>query len=438
MVSKLLSSLGMRCRLSGRAFIAVVLTGLMTLPAPVLSAKEMNVSVFAQPLYDGDADDLSEGIARDISVAIGSFEGFDVVDFDKATSVIDYHRRNATSPVGADEVERILESAKEYYFKFNYRKAREELKKGIGIINAEDGDAWKYGRSLLDAYLSLAIVSKSQGNMKEARAALRAALKLSPMLTLSEKDYPPSFISILNEIKNESRDHEVGSLKVVTKPPAIAVYINGISQGTTPFRMEGVPVGAYNIRISDPMYDSVERKVEVTAGSTTNVHERLKWRRKKAIRREREIATARAQVMLGLSMADVLKTDKAILVDVDSSEGGIYISVRILDREFRVGQIPIIARIDQSLSHYNREFKVVMDDIREQLSEDVAIDTSRKIDPPGVGDPLLLERRKRSLLRNPFFWGAIGVAAAGAIAGGVAAAMSGGSSDTGKVRVSFK
>jgi hypothetical protein len=61
-----------------------------------------------------------------------------------------------------------------------------------------------------------------------------------------------------------------GSLKVETQPPGAAVFIDGVSSGTTPLVVEDVAVGSHDVelRLGD---NSVRQTVEVRAGRTTTL-----------------------------------------------------------------------------------------------------------------------------------------------------------------------
>ncbi len=136
------------------------------------------------------------------------------------------------------------------------------------------------------------------------------------------------------------------------------------------------------------------------------------------------------------NVAELLKADRAALITAQENNGAGFVRARIVDRKYRAAMRPMIARYDAG----NRAdaYAQLADEISKALDTDLASDPSKYADPEGSADPMLMGKNKKKIYRQPIFWGAIGVAAAGAIAGGVLAAVGGGSGGDGKVRVKFR
>lgn len=405
---------------------------------PQAASGEPAPSIAIEPAIDGDRDGEAMALARTVADTMSFSSGFRIVDFDRTRDLADYN--DAAQEIdAADEAEGALRRAKDHYLRFQFADAEAQLKKSISFMQQRTDEIEEIGPMLEDAYLTRAIVAKARGRLQDIREALLAALRINPTLALSESDYPPSVVAAFDEVKREFLSGAASSIRVATRPKATDVYLNGIVQGSSPIEIKNLPRGIYRISIRANRYASVDRDVELGDGEGVKISEKLKWISDETST-DVNPADAIAEVNRGLLVADAIKVDKAVLIDVDSADDGQTVAAaRMVDRRYRAGHRPIIVHGNLMDDDMAGEASRIADILVKQARADLTDDPIAKIDPTGIAAPILLGKRKRPVMRSPVFWGAIGAAAAGAIAGGVAAAMSGGSSPgTGAVRVRLK
>lgn len=421
--------------------IALTVVALLAVPAASAAGDASDArSVLVQPIRDGDCDAESESLGLMIADAMGVTTRHRIIDPIRAFDALAYYDESKSPDGDFHEAKRSMATAKEHYFQFRYDEAAAELERAVSILEERRDKIGEMGGILQNAYLSLAVVSKSRGKLNEARGALSSALRLNPSLSLSEREYPPSFMELFRQTRNQAVDGQGGAIDVSTKPPVAEIYLNGVFQGISPLTLEGLPSGAYHISLKANRYRSIDKDVNVSGGEVVRIRERLKWISKRSQKNSEAKADAEREIGLALQMADTMKAEKVILVDVDSAGGDSTVArARMVDRKFRAGQRPVVLPRGIFEDDSTEAIADMVRYLAAQVEVDLTKNPARDIDPLGVGDPVLLGNRRKPVVKNPIFWGAIGAAAAAAIAGGVAASVSGGSSDNkGDVMVRFK
>lgn len=391
-------------------------------------------SIAVVPVADGDADERSAELAAEIGGALGIATSCRIVDAKLVAKILAYQEAPAVPAFVAENASKKLVLAKEHYFAFRTAEARGEIDAAIAALEARPEVLSSVGAELLDARVTQAVIAKSRGDDMAVRAALGAALRLNPALDLAAEQYPPSLIAILDEERATLAAKPVGRVVVATKPPAAEVLVDGIARGTTPIDFE-LPAGSHRLLIRANRYTEVERGIEVVPGGRVDVREKLAW-----LDAEKSAAAAPANAVgwlaEGLRIAELLAADRVILVDADAAPDGERIEARTIDRKLGAGRKPLaIGGADVASPVRLAQFT---DLLATEAEADLAGDPARDLDPKGVADPALLERRKRPLHKSPVFWGILGGVLAGALGGGLAAAFSGGSGDFGQVKVEFK
>lgn len=390
-----------------------------------------NTSIVIWPKQDGTSDDSSSDTAAALRRALPFVTPVHIVSPEIAEQVIAYHQRETASG-GKDSALDNLSRAKEHYFQFQYDEASVEVARAIEMLQ---------GIALHDALLTQGLIAKATGNLNLARQSFERAVRLNPFYLIDRRAFPPSIVDLFEESRGGLMRGEKGSLHVETDPAAAEVYINGIVQGVTPLNLPQVPAGSYSVLIKTNKYQPVEKNVDIGAGKKIVIKENLRWingggavGKKQAL-----IESARAEIDEGLRIADLLKVDKAVVVNCDEkSDGSGILKTRMFDRQYRSAHRQIIVEYGNAI-----EKPQAIADMTEALASMAKLNLMgnpvKYLDPDGLGDPVLLTSRKKEFYKKPIFWGAVGTAAAGAVVGGILAAMSGGSSpDRGSVAVQFK
>ncbi|MBN1282869.1 MAG: PEGA domain-containing protein [Proteobacteria bacterium] len=414
--------------------LAALASALMVMMPALSPAAQAARSVAVQPVADGDSDEASREIAAEIGDALKATTPHHVIDSKLAAEVSSYQ---GALPQPFPEAAALVSAAKEHYFNFKYDDANRSLERAISML-APYSAAAGVAPLILEAHIIRAMVANSRAKKDAATSALNDALAVDPLLTLAAADYPPSLVSLLDDLRSAAGRADTGSIAVVSVPEGADVLINGISRGRAPLELEGLPAGTYSLAVLANRYAAFEKSVAVEPGGRAEVKARLRWAKGKAgSDRASRAADGAAAVREGVRMADALSADRVVLIDADSGAGGrMDVIARTVDRDLKAGAAPVMVRGVDPDSHSGLIAELVKG-IAGQVDLDLASDPRAFVDPIGEADAKILAKRKKPLTRQPLFWGAIGAAAAGAIVGGILAAMGGGSS-TGDIRVNFR
>lgn len=402
----------------------------------VCRAQERRLTVAVCPANDGDMDDASRELSDAIASALRIATDHKIIDPEVAAKVLSYSSESATHDGASQEAAGMVARAKELSFAFKYREADAELARAVSSLKGAPPNH-ETGPVLLDAYVTRAVVAKSRGDDAGAREAARDALALYPMLTLADSEYPPSLVSIFENEKKLLSSTPGGSLSASSDPATADVYLNGIKIGVTPIAVESLPAGSYALELGANKYGYISRDVKIDAGRSTEIKEKLRWAGGgKGGETRNNVASA--AVRDGVRIAEALKADRVIIVDVSAAKGGApSVTARTIDRALKAGQRPVVIK-KLTPDAKNIQLAEMVSALANQLDADLLSNPDKKIDPVGEGAPVLLGKNKEPITRKPAFWVAVGTVAAGAIAGGVLAAMSGGGASDGNVKVQFK
>ena len=417
-----------------KSYIAILCVALVSQPFCALSddAVDKPLVVAVQPISDGDMDEESRIAAEMIGDGLGFISPYHIIDPRISGGVVDYHDASLSPDKVIGAAESRLSEAKNDYFNFQYSKAWTKVQAVISDLKTMNIDV--AGPYLIDAYITRALIAKSIRNADAVEKSFVEAIVINPKLELFEDDYPPSVMRSFANAKDRMNKHPTGELEITTKPSGATIFLNGVSQCETPCVVNALPAGSYSMLVKTNKYAVIENSVFIESGRRTSIKKKLKWVSKTKKRMGDDGAAA--ELRRGLHIAGVLNADKVVLVDVDENRGGL-VTARVIDRRFAVGLRPVVFEGSKEAG----QVSVAADMTRalvKQLDVDPTTDPAGLSDPVGMSDPVLLGKRKKPIYRKPLFWGAIGVVVAGAIAGGVAAAMSGGDDDPGDVRVRFQ
>ncbi|MDZ4224801.1 MAG: PEGA domain-containing protein, partial [bacterium] len=219
-------------------------------------------------------------------------------------------------------------------------------------------------------------------------------------------------------------------LVVKSFPKAVEVYLNGVYQGVTPLTLAPLPAGAYPLRFVANHYATHDKNIVLKPGETLSLNPKMIW----AGARSKKIEN-RNQIREGLRIAEILKTDKVLLVDVDQKS----ITSRLVDRRYRAGHIPLSFPLDADSPSFEKNLDKMARLIAAQTQIDLTKNPRAHLDPDGMGDPILLAKRRRKISKG-FLYGGLGAVGIGGLVAGILAASGGGSStpQTGSVSLNFK
>lgn len=424
----LLCLLSMLCKLYTFKIFACLFAALMLLePTAALASDGKRGTVAVVPARDGDADAASDDIANSLSELLRLLTDRAVVAARTAEGVAVYQQTEVSHL--SENALTLIESAKEHYFTFQGTRALSEIEEAISLL--KERSLSQVGDVLLDALLSKALIAKAGGQKRVARAALGEALAIDPRLSLPAADYPPSIVLLLESVRTEQALKPTGSLAVHSKPPSADVALNGVVQGMTPLLLSDLPVGNYALTVSANRYTRDVRTVAIEAERETKVRVKLRWNKSSKESKSYDLHSM-------LKIADALKVERLVRVDADGApDGRLMLNARMVDAKARASLKALqIEGLDPE--HPEQQMQTLANELAAQLDADVLSHPQKTLEPVGEGGAIVLGKRKKPLTKQPLFWGAVGVMVAGAIAGGIVAAMSSGGSDTGSLKVNFR
>lgn len=390
---------------------------------PLLAA----TSIVVQPLHNGSFDEASDKTAAVLRQKLGEKKFLSVIDPAKVETVLNYYPDFNKQPVGADHpAEELLERAKEHYFQFAYEAAEAELTRAIGLL-AE-------GQPLLDAWVTKALVDAARKKNGEVVEDFRNVLRLNPFYHLDSRAFAPSLHKLFREAEAENKQMPSGSLEISSDPKVAEIYLNGIYQGAAPLKWPALPEGNYRLRFQANNYRSSEQSLFVKGGETFKLHPRLAWvGPKKSGKAEKQSENSRRQILEGLRIAELLKSDKVLLVNVDADS----VSARLVDRRFRSAHVPVFISLDGNIDALETHLDKLVDLVATQTQINLLNNPQAHLDTDGIGDPILLGRRRKKISKG-FLFGGLGALVGGGVLAGVLMAGGGASPQTGSLALSFK
>lgn len=408
--------------------ILCIATSFFLIAGPGFGAAKTSLVVL--PLHDGTADEASDKTAAVLRDKLSETAALDVIEPGKVEAILSYYRdfnRSSDDPQTA-EAKDLLARAKEHYFQFAYAEAESELKKAVSTAE---------GGLLQEALVTLALVYAAQKAKSESVETFKQALLLNPLYRLDSKNFAPSIHKLFTQALEETKKLPSGNLEIGSNPKVTDVYLNGGYIGVTPQVLSSIPAGEYRVLLKANRYGSVGQTAIVKEGETKTVFGKLYWGgpEKNTIASQEDSSRARRQIEEGVRAADLLKTDKALLVNVDVTA----LTLRLVDRHYRAGHNPIVIPLngdaDRLADHLDQSVRFIL----AQTELNLLKNPTAYLDPDGVGDPILLGKQARKRLPKGVWIGGLSALGAGGLLAGILAASAGGSSPgTGTMSVNFK
>ncbi len=128
---------------------------------------------------------------------------------------------------------------------------------------------------LIVVLMGLAESLATGGQLQEARAAYREVLVLSPGYEPDPGQVPSKFRSLFDLVREQAAQELAGSVSVTCRPGGADVELDGLTVGNTPVVKGGVPAGLHALKVHKEGFRTLRTVIEVTAGESTVVSEKL-------------------------------------------------------------------------------------------------------------------------------------------------------------------
>ncbi|TSA84455.1 PEGA domain-containing protein [Deinococcus detaillensis] len=118
--------------------------------------------------------------------------------------------------------------------------------------------------------------------------------KLAETVKLAAAELPSNSWNVVTQVY---RVGDYGSLKVLTDPSEVSVYLDGTYRGTTPLTLSDVPAGSATLRLERTNFESLTKTVQVPADQTLQVKAALRYSPPKGRLSVSSSMAARVQVL---------------------------------------------------------------------------------------------------------------------------------------------
>lgn len=410
-------------------------------PASYLSG----IPLAVVPVHDGASDAVSDELRASISAALARQAGIHVVDPNRVAEVMAYHEASSSGAAASSQLTRAMElqqRAKEHFLNFASAEALAEMRTAIQDIQSASLSLNDKGQALRDAFVTAAVIAADTKDMASAAQYFESALRIDPQYQLDGGTFSPRLKEVFAKVRTQVSTAASGSMQVQSDPKVADVYINGLKKGVTPLQL-ALPAGNYDLRVAGNRYTAFEKKIQIHSGETATVDARLTWQRAKPKPSATSVETSETQALIreGQRLMDLLRLQKVVLLDVDAApDGSGEIRARMMDATTQASHRPVVVRYRADRSTLPKDLGQMVKLLSAQATMKRIDNPVAQLDPVGVGDPIVLGRRKGRGI-TPLGWGVIGgVAGGGALAGILAAVLSGGGggsagSGTGSVHV---
>ncbi len=418
------------CRMMRAISISTLILFIVTgVPLPAYAAPATSVVVAAARAGDAPSAEAATAVRQ----ALALVSGYHVIDRAVAQQVIDYYgdqKAATTFPTARTPLAR----AQDHYLHMHFDDARAEVGRARDTLERDPASLADKGQLLFDILMTQGMIAHALKDEALMDAAFARAAALSPTTRVDTRAYAPSIVKAFEAQRARLAGAGTGALNVQSDPEVADVYLNGIGVGVTPLTLTNIPAGSYVLSLRANKYREEIKNVQIASGKNLTINEKLAWSGGSSTANRKD--AGRAEIDEALRIAELMKADRAVLVAAEEKNGAGMLGARVVDRQYRAAMRPVMVRYDTG--GRAAAYAELTDELVKSVGIDPASDPASYADPQGTADPRLLGKNKKKIYRQPLFWGAIGVAAAGAIAGGVLAATSGGGGGDGSVRVQFK
>jgi hypothetical protein len=407
-------------RILAAVLIHVIIFQIPLLPLTV-SAKEPEYIAVLELHKRGTRPDKTRRMTDRFREELSRYRNLKVLSRTESKAILDYHKSAIVELGNVGSVQSQVAEAKKAYFKLALGKADELTQKSIKRclgMPPRDRD-W---RALQEAYTIHGIVAMAQNRKSDATESFRKLVHYNPQVNLDDRYFAPSVIKRIERAKKELKDQKLGSISVSTKPAAADVYVNGVFKGSTPLTVSGYPEGEHAVSVKAANYISKNHVVNVTSGRAAHVTISLPWKGRDLRLPKDMVGFHRDQfdnleelIGAAAAAAQVMRVRKLILVEVKREKGKDVVTAHIVDARletFHRSQSVTADNIKHESAQVSARLATqVLDEMRHSIMDN----PQGLTEAPYYGDVILIGKKKRSLLKNPWFWVGMGVLAAGGV-----------------------
>lgn len=412
----------------------IFLVMLLIFQPVLIRAEEISRSLPSVAVYSRGGDDFLKKVSRDLVDSISATSCCHVVDANIVDDIAKYHEDRLKKGTSSDEGIKLLSQAKEQYFGFKYKEAREKVERAISVFKSRGYQS--SGKELMDSLLLRALLAKALHEDGVIQGLSSEMVKINPMIDLETGKLPPTLAAEIENSRQVLMSQGVGELKVRSKPPVTEVYLNGISRGLAPMEINKLPAGQYLITLKATNYTDYSQFVTVETGKEVVIKGKLDWI---DASKNKDEASSIAE---GARLAGLLKVDKMVVLTSDTRNG--VVRALMVDRKYSVAHKPYEMKmintdgISISGDEYSNNLAWLADKLSFQVSEPIASRSVTKVVGLSEETPSeFFSGMKKPIYKRPLFWTGVGATVAGGILAGLLISFGSGSANSGDLRVRF-
>lgn len=157
----------------------------------------------------------------------------------------------------------------QYYWKLDLTNALKEF--NLAVRGYREGiSLLRDNYYLLFSHLYLGITLYFLGRTEEGKKFIQEMAMLDPIRAqrvLPTRDFPPKVVELQKQITDEIAQKPMANLNIDTVPPGAVVIFNGSEVGKTPMQINDVPVGQHFLALDMTGYQFYAAPIQVNAGA---------------------------------------------------------------------------------------------------------------------------------------------------------------------------
>lgn len=431
------------CPLTKILSVALIAAILVQLPISV-SAREPDHIAVLELHHRRARPDHTRKMTDRFREELSRYSNLKVLTRTETKAIFNYHKSVILETGHITPMQRRMSKAKRAYFELALKRSA-QLTAEVIESSLRTSAASRDYRALLEAYTVGGIVAMAQNRKTDAKEAFRQLVFYNPAARLDKRYFAPSVIKKVGRAKDELKTQPLGGLFIKSKPAIAAdVFVNGVYKGTTPLQLDGYPEGEHVVAITAANYGTLTKVVRVKAGKTQQVKFVQRWKGKDRRFPPDMVGFHRGQfagmeqlIGAAAATAQAMRVKKLILVEVKKENGKDVVTAHMVDAGLKTFHRPQSVTVDDITEESAQASAILATQVLDEMNNSIMDDPKGLAAAPYYGDVILVgKRRRRSLLKNPWFWVGLGVA----VAGGTTAALllTRGTSTTGAINVIFR